>query len=180
MAALITVADWRTHVESDLSDAAVQRLIDDADALIVREHGPHAELTLTVPGLNERMLFLERPISDPADISSLVESWSFLAGPLYRTLDETDFFVWYGGRGLERLQTGTHPAWGWAERVAITYTPTVDDARRIRVTIDLVRIAAQYEGLSAQTVGDHAETFTSYATERAELVASLGPAIAFS
>jgi hypothetical protein len=180
MTALVSVADVRTHVETDLTDTALQRLIDDADALIVREHGAHGELTVTIPGLNERFIFLERPITEASDISSIVESWSFLAGPLSRTLDETDFFVWYGGRGLERLQTGTHPAWGWAERVAITYTPTSDDARRIRVTIDLVRLAAQYEALRGETVGDLSVTFPDYALERAELIASLGPVVAFS
>lgn len=72
MAALLTPADVREHVETDLLDPALQRLIDDADTAIVARFGAHAADGAVVEehAGNYPLIFPRRPA---ASITAIAE-----------------------------------------------------------------------------------------------------------
>ena len=158
----------REHVETDLGDDALTRLIDDAVAAIARRHGDAASVTKTfLPGF-DATLYCDPPIGS---LTSITES----DGDTETVLSADDTRLLYGGRHIERLATGTHPADRWASRVTVAYVPVDDSARRDRVTIDLVRLALQYSALQSEGAGDYRATHLDYQRERDRLIAEVGP-----
>ena len=179
MAALITVAELQSHIESDLSDPALQRFIDDADADIVKTYGEHLTQVKTLDGL-VRDLFPGRPIDTGGGIT-IVETLIDLGGfEVDTTLAASDFKILDQGRQIRRLGGGTNPSSlgnRWAHRVTITYVPVSDTARRIRVTIDLCKLAIVNEGLQEQEVGDvDTEHKENYQGERNAILRGLSTA----
>lgn len=170
MPTLLAPADVRGHVETDLGDPALQRLLDDADAEIVKRYGPHAGNVSEVIDGREGLIFLSRPV---AAIVSITET----TGVTDRVLAVNDYRSWFGGRALERLDSGTNGAEEWAERVTVVYTPSSDQAQRIRVELDLVKLAIEYDAITAETTGDYSRTMPNYTEERDALLAQLQPAL---
>lgn len=166
---LLTVSDAREHLETDVTDAVLQRLVDDADSAIARRHGPHSPgaddvIVEDVTGGDER-LFLRRPA---ATVSSIVEH---LSETTNRTLDPSDYRSEFEGRALLRLPNGTNPAARWGYRNVVTYAPTSsDNATRRRVIIDLVRLALQHNALAGETAGDYSSRSVDYQAEREKLI----------
>ena len=169
MAPLIKVNDLREHVETDINNAALQRLLNAADQEIVDALGEHSS-SGTVTDLligGDNALFLNRPYSA---ITSVTE----FRGTTATVLDSTDYRSWYGNRLLERLSLdATNPQAYWGERVSVVYTPVDDDAARIRATIDLVQLAVQYTGFKSERAGDYQSTAMEHGKERARIIASL-------
>jgi hypothetical protein len=167
--ALITPTNIREHIETDLTDAALQRLIAAADQEIVEtlgEHNPTGTVTETHVG-GDKGLFLNRPA---ASITSITE----YRGTTTTVLVAADWRAWYGNRVLERLSLdATNPQGEWAERVDVVYTPVDDDNARIGATIDLVNLAIRYTGLQSERVGDYASTAMHHAKERGHIIARL-------
>ena len=170
MPALVTPAQVREHVETDLGDTALQRLIDDADALIVARFGPHTGNVIeTIAGGGEH-LFLARPASAIVSVSEVVDD-------VASALAASDYRSWWGGQALQRAINGTNPSSFWGDRVTVTYTPVDESARRTRIELDLVRLAIQYDATRSSTVGDFSQTNADYATEREAIVGVLAPPI---
>ena len=169
MAALITLNDLHEHVETDINNAALQRLIDAADMEIVEALGEHwstGTVSETYVG-GDKGLFLHRPYSA---ITSITEH----RGTTATVLVAADYRSWYGNRVLERLSLGaTNPQAAWGERVDVVYTPVDDDAARIQATIDLVRLALQYTGLKSERAGDYSSSALDHAKERAAIISRL-------
>jgi len=172
--ALLTVAQLRAHVETDLSDEALGRLLDDADAEIIETAGAvdeqvdemhHCELA--------NVLFLSRRASA---VTEVVET----LGDGDTTLAADDHQLRNGGTQIERLASGTNPRTTWGESVKVTYTPTAHTARRIRVLIDLVRLAVQYNALSSESVGDYSATQRKYEEERTSILSRLREGLSFA
>ena len=139
---LITVGQLREHVETDLSDEALERLIDSADAEIIRAYGPHdGERTVTLyPVLRQSPYLLTLP-SPAANVSLITEG-----------TDDTvsaDYTVEYNGRVLLKSKSR------WLPPVDVTYTPVADNPRRIMALIDLVKLEVQYSGLASERVGSY-------------------------
>ncbi len=164
--ALLTVPQLREHVETPLPDAAVQRLLDDAEAAITAQVGPVGTVSETIQG-GYSTLILSRPVGA---VTSIVANGTTLAANDYRA----------GSYVLSRLTGGTNPASYWAGSVVVTYTPADDTATRQRVQIELVRLALTYNpGLTSETIGDWSQTFASnsvynYQIERDGILATLG------
>lgn len=179
MPPLITTAVARTHIETDLVDAALQRLIDDADAQIVERYGEHAgniteELRV---GAHGRFLFPSRRV---VAVVSATE-YALRAETSSVVLDPTDYRILNNGRVLERLHTGPNARQGWGERVVLVYAANSETAKRTGVTIDLVRLAAQYEAKKSEGIGDYSATHVDYERERNALLRRLQPSrIGFS
>lgn len=165
---LLTVIELREHVQTDLADAALQRILDAEEGEIVRRYGPHTEATETLRG-GDRLLFLARPATA---ISEVVET----VGVVDTVLDAADYRLWDGGRCLERLTTGSIPSLYWAERVSVAYVPADQSAQRKLVLVQLVKLALAYSGLRSESVGgDYSATTLDYVAEREKLLQSLAP-----
>ena len=184
---LITVAQLREHVETDLPDTALQRLVDDADAEIQRRYGPHSTTTTETfsPSPGDSLLFLTRQCGDTASVV-VTEKYPGTLGETTIVLDTTDYEWQDNNRTLRRLPTGTHGPgiWtdtpgqlaAWAPWVTVAYTPAADDARRVRVLIDLCKLAVVYDATSMTMVGKAFQTTQlDYARERNRLMAVLAP-----
>ena len=170
MPSLIDVATARQHIETGLVDAALQRLIDDADALIVERYGAHtAAYNVEVEG-GQNVLFLNRPV---VSVTSITEYAARTTTPGL-VLDPSDYRILYGGRVLERLTSGANPRNEWGERLVLVYTGDPQTARRTRIELDLVRLAARYEPYTMESVGDWSvKRVDDYVAEREKLLAEL-------
>ena len=176
----------QARVETDLDPEELQRLIDEALSEIEDRFGPIADpanpITVTRDG-DRRRLDLARPIDADHDIevAEHVSSWG--TGETTTELAADDFRLRNGGRTLERLATGTNARTRWGTRVDVTYVPVNDGNQRQEVTIKLVQLAVEYEGVAIRRVGDTATTHTSgaaagnliYGQEREKLLQSLAP-----
>ena len=182
MPALITVTQLREHVETDLVDAALQRVIDDADAAIVERYGAHTGNVVETRAGGGRLIFLERPVTA---VVSIAEYNGMPFDETLTNLVADDYRLWYGGRAIERLASGTNARTAWGDRVVITTTPAAETARRTRVEIDLCRVALTYAGVvKNESAGDYESGGSvapaSYQAEREALLDELAPALAMS
>jgi len=168
---LMSVEELQEHVETDLGPAALQRLLDDADAEIVRLYGPHGgpgdevmEFVRPAPG--SKYITVSRPVSAVTEIVERVgDTETVLATDDYRVIDN--------GYTIDRLPSGTHARSDWAPVVILTYESAADVPRRKRVLIDLVRLAIQYTGLQSQGIGDYRATALEYEDERSKILERL-------
>lgn len=172
------------HIESDLSDDAIARLIADAVDAIDDRISTTGEQTVVLRG-GDRYIFVPRPIGDRSDVTEIIERW----GATEATLTDEQW-RWNGGRTLERLiGTGNiaPTVWGWGLGsyqtidVVVTYTPKADQNRRDRVTIDLVRLALVYNGLSDERAGDYmTRSREDYEAEREKVISELQTPVMFA
>lgn len=149
MTTLLTPDDVRKFEPApELSDDALQLLLDAADAEIIRFAGASGSAEEWLVG-GRRELVLSKPATS---IATVVEHIGGPATPI--TLTPDDYQADPTGYLLYRLGTGTHPRWHWWGRVSVTYTPTADDAIRKGVELDLVRLMIGYNpGATSETVG---------------------------
>lgn len=167
---MLTVADLREHIATDLGDAALQRLLDAAIAEIERVAGPSGSRTVLLEG---RGRFLLLPVEDPliTEVREDVDGANLLlAADDWRRR----------GALLERLATGTNPRTTWLGQVSVTFT-TTDEELRDRVALALVQIdLAQQPALTSQQIGEWRETYAAPAdveAARREILASLAAPI---
>lgn len=172
---IISAPKIREHLETDLGDAALSRLIEDAEAEINERYGPIGLRTLMVRGGN-RLIFLPGPAEETdIVITETLDGEDTVLTPIADpTPEDGDFRFWYGGRMIERLDTGAHPGAYWGERVLIDYMPRDDSMRRQRVVVDLVKLALAFSGRQQETIGDLSMmSLTDYTKQRERLIASL-------
>lgn len=163
--ALLTVAQIKEHVETDLSYDELNLLLADAEQLITCTAGEPTASTEThlhsPREANTRIWLKQRA----ATITTVIERGidgveTTLAGSGYRLMLE--------GRVLERINAA------WAPEVRIAYTPVSDLATRKRVQVDLVKLAIQYEALGSNAIGsDVSQSHLSYQAEREKLLRGL-------
>jgi hypothetical protein len=168
MAALLTLAQIREHVETDLSNDALQRLIDSEDAEIVQRFGALSTQTEIFKGGSER-LFLSRLVSSITSISEEV-------GETTTTLAADDYELWWS-QELDRDPDGTNGRSTWGERVTVVYVPQTMTAQRTAVLTQLVQLAVRYNGVQQESVGsgDYSATSADYQRERERLLSKLAP-----
>jgi hypothetical protein len=177
-AVILTVNQLRDFVETPLSDASLQIILDAAEWAIVNRAGATGARTEIASG-GFRFIALARPA---ASISSVVETagWSDSVGASDITLAADDYLVGAGEMLIERLITGTNPRSVWGARVTTVYTPVDDDPIRAEVQIELCKLALNYTpGLAEETIGTWTERFTnnsawSNQTERDSILERLG------
>lgn len=162
---LLTQSEFEEHFETDLSDIAIDRLIDDAEREIIVRFGAHLTQTDYRDGL-ERLLFLSRPASS---ITTVVET----IAETDTTLSSDDYQLEVGGHQLRRLASGTNGRTYWGDRVKVTYVPEDDTARRKRVQLDLVKLALQYEGSKSTKIGNLAMDIGDYQKQRDSILSAL-------
>jgi hypothetical protein len=168
---LLTIVELKQHIETDLADDALQRLIDDAEDEIVERHG---ELEAQTDVINDASLstclFLSRKAESITTITEeLKENGSFDS----TVLDPTDYRLRGNDRQIDRLTDGPNPRSTWGDSVIIIYAPKDEENRRKRVAVDLVRLAIQYNALKSERVGDYSATSEDYERARSKLIARL-------
>ena len=161
---LITAGQLRGHIETDLSGDALERLIDSADAEIVRAYGPHdGEQSVLVAGRGYR-IWLPRP----ADSISEIVEWA--GGETLADADTVSadkYALEHGGRTIFRTDAP------FMTNVQITYTPIADNPRRTMALIDLVKLEIQYRGLNTERVGSYSVTYMDHDKERQRILTRL-------
>lgn len=162
---LITVAEVRNHVETDLVDAALQQLIDDAELEIDIRIGAVSAQIDEIEN-DEPLSALIFPTRKILSITSILEE----IGDDITTLASNDFRLRQGGNAIERLSTGTNARSAWGEIMTVTYVPIDDTASRKRVTIDLLKLAVNYNALDSERIGDYSATSKKYEDERSALI----------
>lgn len=172
--ALLTVAQLREHVETDLDDAALQRILDAEEAAIVGRYGAHASATELLRG-GDRLLFLTRPAQAIASVTEEVDN--VFTEPSVTLLAADDYRIWEDGRYLERLATGTNPRLYWGDRVTVVYTPADETAQRTLILVQLCKLAIRYTGARQESVGqgDYSAQEADYVAERNRLLRQLAP-----
>lgn len=149
MTSLVSVDEARALVQTGLTDAQLQAVIDREEAWVIRALGPHYAAALTVTetlsGDLNKNLYLKRRASS---VSSVVEDGT--------TLDPDDYRLWGDEGRIERLPAGAR--WLIAP-VVVTYAPQDDNLERKALIIDLIRLVVNRTGLKSESVaGEYAYT----------------------
>lgn len=168
---LLTVEQMREHVETDLSDTEVQRLIDAAEEEIIDKYGPHATQTDELDECRlSNVLFLTRPASEITTVTEEIHT----NGSIEQTpLDPDDYDLTADGWRIRRLTTGTNPRGTWGDVVIVQYTPKDETSKREGVLIDLVKLAAQFSGLDSEKTGDYQSSQKDYQKSRNQVLGRL-------
>lgn len=169
---LITKAIIREHFDTDLVDDAVQRLIDEAEALVDKSYGQLATQTdeLRECSLSTVLFLSRRAIS----ITTITEEVQGTEGDYTATvLASDDFQTRYEGRQIERLSGGTNSRATWGDIVTVVYVPEDEMAARTGVIIDLVKLSAQYNAMHSEEIGDYRGTSLDYEKERKAILQRL-------
>jgi hypothetical protein len=162
---LLTTDELRQHVETDLSDEALQRIIDAQEERIDDRCGASGTQTQAFSPNYSNVLFPYRKV---ASITSIVET----VGDTSTTLAADDYRV-VNGKRIDRLGTGTNPRTYWAPDVLVSYVPEGKTDQRITVLINLCKLDIEYSGLKSESIGDHSESHEGYLDEREEIIADL-------
>jgi hypothetical protein len=164
---LLTADQLREHIEVDLDDDALERILASEEQAIVQRFGAHETASETLMG-RDRFVTLYRPA---ASITSVVE-WD---GSESVTLHTSDYRFWFGGRAIERRIDGVNARATWAPRVVVTYVPADEAALRTRVLIDLCKLVIEFGGLAEVWVGDYRAKSPDYSRTRESLLRQLAP-----
>jgi len=160
----LTPDEVREHIETDLTDDALQRLIDAAE----EDLGSETAVVEYSTGLGRKIIFLRRPA---AAISSVIEHASdgdlTLIVPGLTTAD----MRLHEGRMLERLDTGTNPSSNWDRKVTVTYVPN-DLRRRTQAALDLIRLSTERRAVGSEGTGDYRMTALDSEVERKKILAA--------
>ena len=168
---LLSVAELRAQVATQLTDPQLQAVIDREEALIVTQYGGHyvdasTAFTEKYRGGGEN-LFLRRAVTS---VSSISERVGLADAPLILSTDA--YFVWANEGYLTRLPEGTR----WGQHVTVAYVPQDDSALRKAVLIDILRLALSRTGLKSESIaGEYSYTATdNWEAERAQIMRRLG------
>lgn len=161
----------KERIESDLTDPELQLLIDEANAAVIAQHGPHADPLAPITVIRDghrRTLDFVRPIDDGETVT-ITET----VGTDDTTLAADDWRLRNRGRTLERLDTGTNARFEWGRVVSVTYTPVNDGNERQEAIIKLVQLAVEFEGVESRRIGDHQQSHADYVAERERILGEL-------
>lgn len=162
---LLTTTQVRVHVENDLDDTELQRLIDAVEQEIVEKYGPHVTQTDELDECRlSNALFLTRPAST---ITTVTEE-SHVDGDITATvLSSDDYDLTNDGRRIRRLSDGTNPRSTWDDVVIVAYVPTDESSKREGVMVAMLKLDIHFNGLDTEKVGDYSAVQQNYEKNRA-------------
>lgn len=164
---VLTIAELKQHVETDLADTALQRVIDAVEADVEAFAGSAtAVIDVRDYARGDGFVFLSQPAGS---ITSVTEFY----GGVLTALDASDYTIWNDGLMLERNTTGAHPASYWQGRVTVTFTPTDQSTRRKMATIDLCKLELQYNGTISESAGGYNLTVGDFESNRRRILSRL-------
>jgi hypothetical protein len=158
---LLSLGEAKSLVDSSLSDAALQILLDAAEQAITLYAGGSGAVTELISAGSGDLVMLSRPASAVSAITERGE-----------TLASNDYVL--NGRTLRRVTGGTHPSSRWRGRISVTYTPQDETEVRKAVQASLLKLELNTRtGTQSESIGAWSETFTSGDTYTAERQAIL-------
>lgn len=160
---LITLAEVRENVPADLSDAALERLIDTADADIVQYSGTHDGARSRYYNLGLPAMGLIMPVG--GTVTAVRHSTD--RGKTWTDLQASDYLL--NGVHLNRT-TGY-----WDGQLLVRYTEPPRTAERIGALISLVRLYARESGVASENIGGYTYTNYNLAKERNNILRRLSP-----
>lgn len=160
--ALLTVAEIREHIETDLTTDALTRLLDDADAEIIDRLGALATETEVFEAEGLLRLVLRRKAQSITSAKETILETDY-------TLASNDYSLLSDGYTLERRQGTNEPHIRWRGIATIVYVPKDETARRKRLLVDLVKLIVQYDARASKSLGDYSVQNRDYAKEREAL-----------
>ena len=168
---LLTVDEVRVHIETDLTDIELQRMIDSAEEDIVQKYGPHTSQTDELEECRlSNVLFLSRPASEILTVTEEIHN----NGNISQTvLSADDYDLVQSGWRIRRLSSGTNPRSTWGDVVIVQYTPVDETSKREGVLIALVKLDIQFNGLDSESVGDYSSEQKQYQSNRNKILSSL-------
>lgn len=172
MSSLIDIAEVRDVINTPLSDAALQTIIDREDQAIVDQVGAHyggtsVTVTEVLKGEDTPSLFLRRAFTSVSEVNEKTAyndaAWAAL------TANE-EYYVWADEGRIERLSGA------WGVLVQVIYVPIDDNEARKAVLIELVRIAIERTALKSESVaGEYSYTAADdWEVSRAQILKRLG------
>lgn len=171
-ATLLTLAEMREHVETDIVDGALQRVMNSEEAEIDSRFGAIATQPDVLGGLGTD-LFPSRPIQTVTGTITEILFDTF-GNESSTDLNADDFKILNNGRTLKRLTTGTNPRQVWGHRIELTYVPLDETERRIGVLVDLVKLSLSNNGKKNEWSGDYrTEQKENYQRERERILSRL-------
>jgi hypothetical protein len=162
---LVTVAEVRALVNSGLTDAQLQAVIDREEAIMVERCGAHyvdtsMRNTETLHGGYTRLHVAQKITS----VYRVTEDSVVLSQA------DGDFRLWELEGCLERLPVGSL----WGEVVSVIYVPYNDNQRRKAVLVEMVRHALERMAMASESVaGEYSYHAPDWEYERARLLRSL-------
>jgi hypothetical protein len=147
----------REHIETDLSDEALGRVIADAVETVEGRWGTDDEMTHEFNNGRDYPVYLTL-YRQVLTITEVTDDDTVL-------VEDTDFRVLDAGRTLMRIDRR------WGRRVVVTYTPRPEISFRDMMVIDLVKLSLTFNGLvKSERVGDAefsgSMTMSAYHNER--------------
>lgn len=141
MTSLVAPADVRVLVNTSLTDASLQTVIDRIEAQITERIGaPQTDLMATTITKTFRgegcYLFMPTEIYA---VVSILEDGTALTSDQYQT--------WSGGV-IERLPADSF----WGDRMTVVYKPNDDRLMRAEAIIDLVRLVLERTAMKSESV----------------------------
>lgn len=180
----------REHVETDLGDDAIERLIRDAFNAISTRHAVGYVETVASGAVQASFDWNETAfaiIEATGELLMLPQTSRLLSTDItisewvtddedFSALDADDWQQW-SARQIRRNFNGTNVPTGngWASPVKVEYG--VNAIAADRIVIDLVRLAIQHNALSSERAGDYSSSSVEYQRERERILNELVPAM---
>lgn len=141
MTSLVSPADVKALINTSMSDANLQTVIDRVEAQITQRIGaPQTDAMATTFTKTFRgegsYLFMPTEIYSVVSIS---EDGSALTSDEYET---------WGGGVIERVPEGSF----WGDRMTVVYKPVDDRLERKQVVIDLVRLVIERTAMKSENI----------------------------
>lgn len=170
---LLTVDEMREHVESDLSDTALQLLVDAAERRIIRYAGPHdvnRRISKSVDARRSTTILLPYRAESVTSVTIDEEA-----------LDTDDYDLEYGGLSVRiwfsrpyNWTSEQYARYTWLIEVNYVAEDDIDDRKVAQV--QLVRMDTQHDGLASERTGQYSRESANYGRERRRILATLRPA----
>ena len=168
--AILTVDEIREHVETDLPDTAMSRLLDNADQEIIDRLGALATHTEVVHGNGLYVLSLARRAASITSVAEKIEDTDYV-------LATSDYELLGDGYTLRRVQGTGYPALYWRGIITIVYVPiggvAGELAARKKLLTDLIRLDTTYSAMQSSDIGDVRHTSLDHGKERDSLFARM-------
>ena len=166
----LSTAELEAQIETDLSDTALQQIIDACERDIDDYVGPATGHIVEFEPVMQTVLMLPVPA---ASITSIVEYTDAQSDPTKTTLSADDYELSDDGREIRRLSDGTNERSTWGFHVVVTYAHAADTDRRKQVAIELARLEITHSGYSRETVGDWSASTVDLDAERKKILRRL-------
>lgn len=163
----MTPGELRQHVETDLSDGALQLLIAAEQEAIDKHAGASASQVDRFSAFGAREIMLTRDASAVDSVRT-----RYHPDDDQVALSANDYRL-EPPRTLVRLSEGDNPETRWVGKLEVTYTPVVNANLRDHVLVQLVKVAIQFQGLTFENVGNASRSFGDHQAMRQKILRQL-------